>query len=130
MGIIKCVNTECRDFSRSEVNNCSRPLTLIQECPEADVRKAGDQMSEGSRRRPEAMAGQGGQENKDWALYMKELRSNECACGATKKRGYVFCYKCFKSLPQEMQVDLYKKLGEGYEDAREEAGRYLEENIW
>ena len=118
MGIIKCFNTECRDFSRSEVNNCSRPLTLIQECPEADVRKAGDKMSEG-----------GGQENKDWAFYMKELRSNECACGATKKRGYVFCYKCFKNLPQEMQVDLYKKLGEGYEDAREEAGRYLESRL-
>ena len=122
MGIIKCFNTECNDFSRCEVNNCSRPLTLIQECPEAIVRKEKPRAYERPDSRDPA--------ERDRAWYAKELRSNECECGNPKKSGYVFCYKCFKSLPPEMQADLYLKLGEGYEDAREEAGRWLEKHVW
>lgn len=118
MSIIKCVNTECRDFTRAEVNNCSRPLTRILECPEAIVRKEKPRAYERPDSRDPA--------ERDRAWYAKEIRSNECACGDPKKPGHVFCFKCFKSLPPEMQADLYLQMGDGYEEAREEAGRYLE----
>lgn len=108
-GLIKCFNIKCRDFSRSEVDNCSRPLTRILECPEAVVRT--DKSRSGN-------------------FYFNDILSNECACGAYKKPQRSFCYKCFKSLPVEMQKALYKHMGEGYEEARDEAGRWLEENVW
>lgn len=122
MGIIKCFNTECRDFTRSEVNNCSRPLTRILECPEAIVRHEKPRAYE----RPDSR--DPGERDRAW--YAKELRSNECACGKTKKPGYVFCVNCFYSLPKEKQDDLYLKMGEGYEEAREKADLWLEENVW
>ena len=107
--IIKCFNRKCRDFDLEEVDHCKRPLTMIQECPEADIQK---------------------EDKRSLGFYADELSGNECACGKTKKRGQTFCYNCFKSLPKELQSALYKRIGQGYRTAREEAGKYLEVDVW
>jgi hypothetical protein len=66
----------------------------------------------------------------DKRFYYIELMSNECACGYPKKRKQSFCYKCFKSLPEEMQKALYRLIGNGYEPAYDEALAYLEMYVW
>lgn len=65
-------------------------------------------------------------ENSDLQFYLKELQSEECACGETKKRGKSFCIKCFKSLPREMQQALYQSIYEGYGEAYDKAVVWLE----
>ncbi len=107
MSIIKCFNTRCPDLDLSQPDNCGRPLTLIKECADAVVKK---------------------EVKKSLGFYVDELRDNGCACGRTKKPGNTFCFRCFKALPREMQKALYKRIGQGYRAAREEARRWLEEN--
>jgi hypothetical protein len=123
-GLIKCFNTGCRDFSRSEVNNCSRPLTRILECPEGVVRTDRGQRSEDRGQGKKAMS----QVERDRIWYIKEFKSNECVCGGTKRPGSSFCYTCFKSLPSSYQGALYLKIGQGYEEAYENAMEWLTNN--
>jgi len=52
--------------------------------------------------------------DKDTQFYIKELRSEECFCGRAKKSGMSFCYKCYKSLPKDMQKALYLSIWQGY----------------
>lgn len=117
-GLIKCFNTSCRDFSRSRVNNCSRPLTLIRECPEGIVRVEG-----GGGQGKRAMS----QEQRDRIWYIKEFKGNECACGKTKRERTAFCLSCFKLLPQTYKTALYQDIGAGYEEAYEDAIQWLRE---
>ena len=70
------------------------------------------------------------QDNKGWKWYFDELISEECLCGKAKKRQYSFCYSCYRELPGDMQKALYGRIGEGYEEAFEEAVKYLEVNVW
>jgi len=78
----------------------------------------------------------------DWKFYADELMSEECWCGREKRRHYSFCWRCYRKLPADLQKALYRKIpaclpsavrqawlsgrGEGYEDAYEEAVKYLE----
>ena len=59
------------------------------------------------------------------AFYVKALGSDECQCGREKKPGLALCYRCFKSLPREMQQALYSPLGAGFEEAYEKAVKWL-----
>jgi len=61
----------------------------------------------------------------DTKFYLDELKSEECQCGAWKREKMTFCYVCFKSLPSHIQKALYKRIGDGYEEAREEAAAFL-----
>lgn len=66
----------------------------------------------------------------DRAFYIKSINSNECpGCDSYKKERKSFCYKCFKSLPNDMQRALYKRFGSGYEAALDDALKYLEAGI-
>ena len=59
-------------------------------------------------------------------FYIDELRSEEClACGRPKKRGQSLCYHCYSSLPHHMQQALWQRIGDGYEEAFEEAVSWL-----
>ena len=58
-------------------------------------------------------------------FYLKELKSNGCYCGKTKKPFMAFCYRCYKLLPREIAGRLYKRLGQGYEKAYNDAINYL-----
>lgn len=64
-------------------------------------------------------------QGKDQKFYFEELRSEECQCGRAKKRGWALCHKCYSSLPHEMQIALYRQIGDGYEEAYEEAVAWL-----
>jgi hypothetical protein len=67
---------------------------------------------------------------KDRAFYVQQLASDECLCGRPKKRGYAFCYKCYRALPDEMRKALWKRLRAGFEDAYEEAVTWLQMYQW
>jgi hypothetical protein len=67
---------------------------------------------------------------KDAQFLLKELKSDECACGNYKKEGNSFCYKCYSNLPNDMQKALYRRFGNGYEEAYEEAYGWLETWEW
>ncbi len=67
---------------------------------------------------------------KDAQFLLKELRSNECACGKPKKSGNSFCYGCYSSLPEDLQKKLYRRFGDGYEEAYEEAHGWLTTWEW
>lgn len=75
-----------------------------------------------------AARGKPGQE--EWRWYVEELMSEECLCGRPKRRHYSFCYRCYSALPGDMQKALYRRIGDGYEEAFEEAVKYLQETLW
>ncbi len=66
----------------------------------------------------------------DSVFLLKELKSNECACGNNKKEGMSFCYSCYSSLPDDIQKDLYKRFGNGYEEAYNFAVGWLKAWEW
>jgi hypothetical protein len=67
---------------------------------------------------------------KDLEWYMQQLLGNECLCGREKREKNAFCYRCYRALPPEMQKALYRSMYDGYDEAFEEAHRYLTENVW
>lgn len=54
-----------------------------------------------------------------------ELMSTTCQCGALKRTKFTFCPKCYFFLPRRLRFNLYQPLGNGYEDAYQEAVAYL-----
>ncbi len=66
----------------------------------------------------------------DTEFYIKELMSNECACHKRKRASHSFCYNCYRALPKEMKGPLWRKIGQGYEAAYEEAHAWLRNNLW
>ena len=63
-------------------------------------------------------------------FYVKLLSEEECLCGRTKKRGLAFCGWCYRALPAEHKMALYRKLGHGFEEACEEAVAWLQLYHW
>jgi hypothetical protein len=56
---------------------------------------------------------------------IRELSSDRCFCGATKRPMQSFCRPCYSSLPPLLRKALYKRVGEGYEHAYDEAAAFL-----
>jgi hypothetical protein len=50
-----------------------------------------------------------------------------CECGNTKGLKMSSCRSCYYKLPRQMQRNLYKRAGHGYEEAYDAAVKYLEE---
>jgi hypothetical protein len=49
---------------------------------------------------------------------LKDFLGKECpTCGCTKRSGMSHCSLCYGRLPKPMQTALYKRFGEGYEEA-------------
>lgn len=63
----------------------------------------------------------------DAKFLLEELKGEECQCGKYKKSGNSFCYGCYSSLPNNLQRSLYRRFGNGYEEAYEEAIEHLKE---
>ncbi len=61
----------------------------------------------------------------DKRFYILQLKIEECMCGEHKKRGLAFCFRCYKSLPTDMKRELYQPVGNGFEEAYDEAVKYL-----
>lgn len=56
----------------------------------------------------------------------RELRERVCAgCGGKKLPGRSFCGACYHQLPHDLQRHLYYRLGDGYEEAYDEAREFL-----
>jgi hypothetical protein len=57
---------------------------------------------------------------------LEDFLGTECvACGAEKKSKMSHCSKCFWKLPKAMRDKLYKRFGEGYEEAFDESTKWL-----
>lgn len=63
--------------------------------------------------------------NKDRMFYLNILRGDECQCGRPKYTRKALCITCYRQLPQEMQNALYKGICYGFEEAYEEAVKFL-----
>jgi len=64
----------------------------------------------------------------DHIFYAGILVGDECVCGGSKSEGKAFCYTCWKELPNELQLGLYKQLDGGFEEGYEQAEKWLREN--
>ena len=64
----------------------------------------------------------------DKRFYLNELKGEQCWCEKPKKKWYSFCYSCFKKLPRDLQQKLYRKIGDGYEKAYDQAVQFLSED--
>ena len=58
-------------------------------------------------------------------FYLNQFLSDECQCGRSKRPRHSFCFKCYKQLPDDMQKALWRRFHCGYEEAYEEAVKYL-----
>jgi hypothetical protein len=56
---------------------------------------------------------------------LEELMATKCRCRAAKLRNQTFCRLCYLRLPRALQRDLYKRLGDGYEEAYHAAVDHL-----
>ncbi len=52
-------------------------------------------------------------------------KSRVAGAGNVKRARQTFCRGCFGRLPRGMQTDLYKRFGEGYEEAYRAAVKFL-----
>ena len=66
------------------------------------------------------------QKQDDLNFYREMRRSNECVCGRGKQPGMWFCYKCYSSLPADMQRALRGAMGPEMFEAYDEAVKWLE----
>ena len=63
----------------------------------------------------------------DFEFYHNELHGEECVCGAWKKSMFSLCFACYHTLPPDMQKELWKRIGDGYEEAYDAAITWLKE---
>jgi hypothetical protein len=61
-----------------------------------------------------------------WREALNNLKSLRCQCGSSKDRGRVFCFRCYWSLPVDMRNALWRRMGQGFEEACEGASRWLQ----
>lgn len=57
-----------------------------------------------------------------------ELRGGLCRCGAAKQPRQTFCRSCYFTLPAKMRSALYRRIGEGYEQAYQAAADHLDQH--
>ena len=108
MGIIKCMNRECPHWDRDKLDNCGHAYVQIRVCKDSIVKHV--------------------KLDKYKNPYLNSLFSNECAgCGGKKSPKKSFCYSCYKKLPHDLQVDLYMRMGDGYEEAYDAGVKWLTE---
>ena len=57
---------------------------------------------------------------------LRDFVGEKCsACGGYKHSNNGFCARCYRQLPKEMQSDLWRRFGSGYEEAFEAAQKWL-----
>lgn len=56
---------------------------------------------------------------------VQELNGRTCRCGKPKGKEKTFCPSCYSTLPREMQLTLYKRVGKGYEEAYQACVKHL-----
>lgn len=66
-------------------------------------------------------------ETKEVRKMVRELQSNRCRCGNAKEDMNTFCGSCYRKLPKSMRNRLWKRIGEGYEEAYRAACAFLDD---
>jgi hypothetical protein len=61
------------------------------------------------------------------ALAVRELEGTRCYCGAKKQGNQSFCRDEYYALPPAQRQALYRRIGDGYEEAYKNAREYLRE---
>lgn len=61
----------------------------------------------------------------DTKFYLEVLKNEECQCGNFKQYKKAVCYNCWGKLPDHMQKDLYKGIMFGFEEAYDDAVKWL-----
>lgn len=56
---------------------------------------------------------------------LQAFRSDKCICGAKKKPQMSHCRKCYYRLPFDLRQSLYKRFGQGYEEAYQASIQHL-----
>lgn len=59
---------------------------------------------------------------------VNELEGTVCPCGGPKASRNTFCRTCYFTLPYDMRQALYRRIGEGYQEAYAAAIAHLKEN--
>lgn len=62
-------------------------------------------------------------------LAIKELQSNYCYCGRAKDSMQTFCKRDYYALPKSKRHALYNRIDEGYEEAYQDARKFLYEKF-
>lgn len=62
---------------------------------------------------------------KDYMFYIDVLKSEECQCDREKRKKFALCFKCYQKLPSYKQSGLWRKIGNGFEEAYDSAVEYL-----
>lgn len=57
---------------------------------------------------------------------IRELSGTTCHCGATKEKNQTFCKRCYFALEPGQRRALYRRVGNGYEQAYDAAVEALE----
>jgi uncharacterized OB-fold protein len=57
---------------------------------------------------------------------VRELVGRRCRCGKVKRPRTTFCVSCYNSLPESLQNGLYRRIGNGYEQAYESAAKLID----
>ena len=58
---------------------------------------------------------------------VRSLAGTKCVCGASKRERQSFCGRCYGILPHRLQLALWRRMGEGYEEAYVAAEKELRE---
>lgn len=69
-----------------------------------------------------------------WKAVWLDFKGTVCAaCGNEKRQHHSFCHRCFFFLPRNLKYDLYRRFGDGYEQAFRDALDWLREHpyrVW
>jgi hypothetical protein len=58
---------------------------------------------------------------------LSELIGTVCRCKAAKESRRTFCKRCYFRLRKDLQRRLYRRMGDGYEEAYRDATKFLDE---
>ena len=61
----------------------------------------------------------------DKKFYLDVLKGDECWCQKYKRPRAAVCWSCWKRLPKDLQRDLYRRMGAGFEEAYDAAVAWL-----
>ena len=56
---------------------------------------------------------------------LRQFVGTACVCGQVKESKHAFCFRCYRSLPPTTQRSLWKRFGQGFEDAYVRAEKVL-----
>lgn len=66
----------------------------------------------------------------DKKFYIDLFESEECLCGKGKNPKNAFCGGCYYKLPPDKRGALWRRFGNGFEEAVDDAVSWLQTEVW